>query len=221
MSKINIITFLVICSYFKMFSNSNLFDVNNWSVEKENKLKNTILYIYNDGNSPINFYRAEILVDGLSSETISNVIWDFENYKNVFMLVKFYKDLKITNENEKVAAGELIFFPYKNRTFCYYAKRRESNNEYNKKTIVIDWYGIKEEEALNYYTPSPKAHYTGIINGRWHIIEQDDDKVKVTLEYYNDWETNLPMKFVHGIEKLQILINLETVVNYSKKILKK
>ncbi|MBN2544563.1 MAG: hypothetical protein JXB50_02120 [Spirochaetes bacterium] len=189
-----------------------VFDSVKWNLEKS---KNNIsLYIQDDKNLKINFYKAETIVNGIDMELIFNNIADCNQYKKIFTNIEIFEIVEFFSNNSFLLLAELNFFPYKNRSYlaeCSLVKDDENN------TFIFEWHPIYDFKKESYIKNKKNNKIVSFIYGRWMVKKIDDNMVYVSIEYHNDWETNLPLKFIHEVEKFYTIKNLQTIINYTFK----
>jgi len=204
------ILLLIILTEIKIFP--TVFDSVNWNLEKS---KNNIsLFMQNDKSLKINFYKAETIVNNLDIDLIFNNIVDCNQYKKIFNNIEIFEIVEFFTKNNFLLLAELNFFPYRNRAYlteCCLIK------DDNNKTFIFEWHPIHNINNEHYIKNKQNNKIVSLIYGRWTIKKIDNYRIYMSIEYYNDWETNLPFKFIHELEKFYTIKNLQTIINYTLK----
>lgn len=209
----NLKKMLIMITIFKLFTiiiNASIFENIEWKREKTKK--DITLYIQHEEHD-INYYKAESIQDGIDIATLLNNVLSFEKYCDIFNNTKFFKIVKELGPDKYLLSVELNFFPYRNRTYfieCVFIIN-ENQNEY-----IVEWYPAKKEIYKN-MPYNKNARLISYIHGRWTIRVLKDKKIYISINYHNDWETNLPNSFVHKIEKYITIKNLNSLIQYCKK----
>lgn len=184
-----------------------VFDNCKWQGHKKNEM---IDLYWIDKGYPC-FYKAETIVDGKYYDDIIGILTNFEKYPEVFSgTIKF--DVLEKKDNVFLIYCLINFFPLKNRDYLINAKYNEDTDDKNLKSWTLLWYptgnGYNAGKVLN-----DKFKHVKKVNGRWTVRMLDDNKLKISVEYHNDWE-------VDANKDIKISIEKTATVNALKNLLK-
>jgi hypothetical protein len=194
---------------------ASIFDSVNWEYEKESRTVK--LYKQKNIDTNLNFYKAEIKIDDLNFEELVTNISSFNEYTKIFSRTNFFKVIKKVDETTYIVNAELNFFPYKNRNYYIECRLLKTKTKDNKNKFVIEWSPVDQIKYANLIQPSENNKRITTTYGRWSIVELTNNKQYISVEYYNDWETNLPLSFVYAAEKSSIMNNVFRLIKYSNK----
>ncbi len=194
---------------------ASIFDNVNWEYEKESKKAK--LYKQKNEETSLNYYKAEIKTDNLNFNELVTNISSFNIYEKIFPRTNFFKVVKKIDEKNYIVNAELDFSPYKNRNYYIDCKLIQTKTEENNNKFIIEWIPLDQIKYADLIQPCDKEKRITNTYGRWSIIELGNKELQISVEYYNDWETNLPLSFVYIAEKMSILNNIFSFINYSKK----
>ncbi len=162
----------------------------------------------------INFYKAETIVKGVDVDLIFSNITDCNQYKKIFTNIEIFEIVEFFSKTNFLLLAELNFFPYQNRA---YLTECSLTKNYDNNTFIFEWQPIQHVNNELYIKRRENNKIVSLIYGRWTVKKVDNYSIYVSIEYYNDWETNLPFKFIHELEKFYTIKNLQTIINYTLK----
>ena len=197
------------------FSFASIFDDINWEYEKTYRSVN--LYIQKNQTNNLNYYKAETIIDGVKFDDLVNDLMSFNTYDKIFPRTNFFKIIKKVDENNCIVNADLNFFPYKNRNYYIECVSKKTKTSKDKNKFIVEWHPIDSIKYASLIESCQDAKRINYTYGRWSVLELDKNKLYVSVEYHNDWETNLPMLFVYGAEKSTIFTNVFSLLRYSKK----
>jgi hypothetical protein len=205
---INICLFILFI--FSLYSES-IFNSIKWKMDyKEN---NITLYTNQDKDHKLNFYKAEIVLDISLEDNLYNNLIDFDKYHKIFPKIFIFK--KVEQDSDNINSGIyyslLNFSPLKNRGYYisveYYVENSISNKKY-----VVEWQPVTDFKQS--YMVDENCIIVKLIYGRWQIIEMDG-KIKLSVEYYNDFEVVGPKEMIFNVEKMITISALKDLIKYT------
>jgi hypothetical protein len=190
-------------------SSKSIFDKVQWIKIKE---KNGItLYMQKNKNEKINSYKAEKILNSSNGEKLFKNLMDFDKYSKIFPRTIAYKKIKDISKNKYLMYCQADFKPFKNRDY-YEIYEYSVENKNNIKEWAIEW------SPLGSYPekfPDKKGFVrVKVIYGRWKIIELDD-KVKISVEYYNNYNLPVSKALSAPFEKSSTIEALNKIINYT------
>ncbi len=204
--KILIRLFFIFFIHSTMFSIETVFDSVQWNVESS--VKDISLFYNTDGK--VSFFKAETIVDNLKSEEVIASLMDFKNYFDIFPKTYFFNPVKKYDDHRYIVYTKLDFFPLKKRDAFL-----DMSVNYLDKGILLNWEPATEYVFTDFAEDSVRAER---IYGRWYVQELEDLKVKISVEYSNDWKvTNIPNSLLVSIQKTTTADALRNLLKYVKK----
>lgn len=201
--KMLIMLFLLPC--VSLYADKTVFDKIEW--QRENSIKDVDLYYkVENGNT---FFKAEIIIDDIPPEIIADSLMNFKEYDKVFPKTDAFNPVRIDGDEKYIVYMKLDFFPMKKRDgFIDMSVKR------NDEGITLVWTASDEFNADNLTSDSVRAER---INGRWFVKKTDDGRVKVSVEYSNDWKIrNVPESFLVNIQKGTTADALRNLLKYAR-----
>ena len=196
-------------------SYASIFDNVEWEYEKESRTAK--LYKQKNKETSLNYYKAEIKTDNLNFDELVTNISSFNMYNKIFSRTKFFKIIKRIDERSYILNVELDFSPYKNRNYYIECRFEKAKTEDNNNKFILEWIPLDQIKYADLIQQSNTGKRITTTYGRWSIIELSNKELQISVEYYNDWETNLPLSFVYAVEKMSIFNNIFSFIKYSKK----
>jgi hypothetical protein len=192
-----------------MFSES-IFDNRNWKfIKSYNKID---LYEVNTGYPC--FYKAEVVLKTGYYNNSVKALLDFSNYPKIFPGTIIFQNLKETN-NGILFYCQLNFFPLKNRDYYIDAKYFESIDINNNRKWTLEWDPVNN--APEFSNPrSDKFKHVKNIYGRWTVQDLNRDEIKISVEYYNDWQVEANNDIKIALEKTTTINVLKNFLKYMK-----
>ena len=203
---------LFIAAYF---TSATIFDDINWEYEKTHR--SVKLYVQKNQANNLNYYKAETIIDGIKFDDLINDLMSFDAYDKIFPRTNFFKIIKKVDENNCIVNADLNFFPYKNRNYYIECISEKMKTGENKNKFIVEWHPADNIKYASLIEPCENAKRITYTYGRWSVVELDNGRLYISVEYHNDWETNLPMVFVYGAEKSTIFTNIFSILKYSRK----
>jgi hypothetical protein len=195
-----------------VFSES-IFDSVVW--KKDSTQKNINLSYQKNKEDNLSFYKAEITLDISDGEIFFNNLLCFEKYPEIFPKMLVCRKI---NESSVPPHNGFYYFildfrPLKNRDYIVNSRYFiEKNN--NEKKYILEWFPVIDNSAL---VPENKSNMrVDFINGRWQIIEKNG-KIKISVEYYNDFKVIGPKVIVNKIEKYSVINAVRDLIKYTLK----
>lgn len=190
-------------------SNISIFDKVQWV--KISEKKGITLYIQKNKNEKINFYKAEKILNSSNGEKLFKNLMDFDKYSKIFPRTIVYKKIKDISKNKYLMYCQANFKPFKNRDY-YEIYEYSVENKNNIKEWTIEWYPLG---AFPEKLPDKKGFVrVKVIYGRWKIIELDN-KVKISVEYYNNYNLPVSKALSAPFEKSSAIEALNQIINYT------
>jgi hypothetical protein len=190
-------------------SGKSFFDKVQW-VQIKGK-KEVILYMQKNKFEKINSYKAEKTLTSKNGEKIFNTIMDFDKYKKIFPRTLAYKKIKEISKNKYLVYSQINFSPYKNRDL-YKIFEYSIDNKNNIKEWTVEWSSV---DSYKEKLPDVKEFVrVKEIYARWKILEIND-KVKISVEYHNDYNLPVSKGLSEPFEKNAIIDALNKVINSS------
>jgi hypothetical protein len=161
----------------------------------------------------LNFYKAEIVLDNVLGDKFYNNLIDFDKYDKIFTKIFFFKKIEPVDgtDNSGIYYSLLNFSPLKNRGYFiklkYYTEKSSAEKKY-----VIEWQPVTEFKKS--YKADADSLNVKLIYGRWQIIESNG-KLKISIEYYNDFEVVGPKEIIFEVEKSVTVNALKELVHYT------
>jgi hypothetical protein len=115
-------------------------------------------------------------------------------------------------KNKYLVYSLLDFHPLKNRDYyiIFEFAANEKENEY-----FVEWYPAGEEyKNTAGVEPTKKIVRVKNIYGRWKI-KNADNKIKVSVEYHNDFELNIPKQITASFEKKSTVEALNNLISHT------
>jgi hypothetical protein len=191
----------------------SIFDSVKW--EKDKEKKNISIYICKDLEKKLNYYKAETVLENIEGNVFFNNLLDLNNYPQIFPKIIFFKDAgpSLSADSSGICYFRLNFAPLKNRD--YYANFRSYKEEsLSEKKYVIEWWPLSDNE--NSFEPESNFLRVKMVHSRWQITETEN-KIKISIEYYNDFKVIGPKPIIYAIEKDITFNALDDLIKYTKK----
>lgn len=199
------VTCVLIFVSVAFFSFGSHFDNILW--EKVKADKNVTLY-YADGGD-CNYYKTEAIVDksyGYKADDLMKIILDYEKYQEIFVKTTAFYPVKETNKGTVVYC-RIDFSPMKDRDY-HILMTTDSTSD----TQVLEW---KPYNGMDVKAAEKDCLRVNHVYGRWMFKDLPDGNVKLSTEYYNNWEyKNLSMKIVTPFEKDVAVNNMKAFLRY-------
>ena len=197
--------FILIFTSLTFFSFGSHFDNIQW--EKSREDKKVTLY-YSDGEG-CNYYKTEAIVDksyGYKAADLMKIILDYEKYREIFVKTTAFYPVKETDKGIVVYC-RIDFSPMKDRDY-HILMTTDSTTD----TQVLEW---KPYNGMDVKAVEKDCQRVNHVYGRWMFQDLPGGNVKLSTEYYNNWEyKNLSMKIVTPFEKDVAVNNMKAFLRY-------
>jgi hypothetical protein len=130
----------------------------------------------------------------------------------IFPGIMTFKPLK-QNENTILFYCQVSFFPLKNRDYFVGAKYFETENMQDNRKWTLEWFPVADNPVID-DRKTDKFKRVKNINGRWIVQSLNNDKIKISVEYYNDWEVAVNNDIKIGVEKTTTVNALKNLLKY-------
>lgn len=199
--------------FFLRFLNAKdfIFDKVQWfKVDEKDEIS---LFISTDKEKRINFYKAEKVIKDNNAYKFFLALLDFDNYPKIFPRTEVFQKVKEVSENRYIIYSIIDFSPLKKRDYFilleYYIEKSQNDEKY-----ILQWYPICENEEIKIENKNYVRVET--VYGRWSIVK-NIEKIKISVEYYNDFKLNVPAAFRVPFEKESTIEALNNLISYSAK----
>ncbi len=187
----------------------SIFDKVQW--KKINEKNGITLYMQKNKLERNNLYKAERFISSSQGEKLFKNLMDFDKYIKIFPRTILYKKIKDISKNKYLMYCQADFKPYKNRDY-YILLEYFIVNKDNIKEWIIEWYPL---DSYPEKFPDEKGFVRAKdIYGRWKIIELNDN-VKISVEYYNDFNLTVTKFMSEPFEKSSTIEALDKIINYT------
>ena len=197
--------FILLFVGMTFFSFGSHFDNIQW--EKAKSDKNVTLYCV--GGANCNYYKTEAIIDksyGYKAEDLMNIILDYEKYQQIFVKTTAFCPVKETNKGTVVYC-RIDFSPMKDRDY-HILMTKDCTSD----TQTLEW---KPYNGIDVKTTEKDCQRVNHVYGRWQFKDLPDGNVKLSTEYYNNWEyKNLSMKIVTPFERDVAVNNMKAFLRY-------
>lgn len=188
----------------------SIFDKVQW--EKINEKNGITLYMQKNKNEKINFYKAEKILNSKLGEKLFKNLMDFDIYKKFFPRTMEYKKIKDISKDKYLIYCQANFKPFKNRDY-YKIFEFSVENKNNIKGWTIEWSPLgsfpeKFPDKIGFVRVKD-------IYGRWKILEINN-KVKISVEYYNNYNLPVSKGLSAPFEKSSTIDALNKLINFTK-----
>jgi hypothetical protein len=190
-------------------SNNSIFNKVQW--EKVSEKNGITLFMQKNKNEKINSYKAEKILTSNQGEKIFKNLMDFDKYIKIFPRTMAYKKIKDISKDKYLLYCQANFKPFQNRDY-YIVLEYSAAGKNNAKEWIIEWYPTAS--SLGKFPEAKGFVRVNYIYGRWKIIEAND-KVKISVEYFNNY--NLPVSKTLSVpfEKSSTIEALNQILKYS------
>lgn len=195
----------ILCFICQIESETSIFDKCEW---KEHLLEDNIELYWNTSSYPC-FYKAETTINDSYYDDVLNTLLDFGNYKKIFPGTEKF-DVLEKQGNSFLIHCILNFFPLKNREYVICLKYFEQENN---PSMLIEWNSVDNALARKFLN-NKKYKLIKSVNGRWKIFKTSENKIMISLEYYNDWEIEADNDLMILLEKKSTITSMKNLLRY-------
>lgn len=197
--------FILIFTSLTFFSFGSHFDNVQWEIAAKDKN----VTLYSVGGDGCNYYKTEAIIDksyGYKAEDLMNIILDYEKYQQIFVKTTAFSPVKETNKGTVVYC-RIDFSPMKDRDY-HILMTKDCTSD----TQTLEW---KPYNGLDVKATEKDCQRVNHVYGRWQFKDLPDGNVKLSTEYYNNWEyKNLSMKIVTPFERDVAVNNMKAFLRY-------
>jgi hypothetical protein len=181
--------------------------------KKDYEVNNIILYSNPDKDHKLNYYKAETELDNAVGDKFYNNLIDFDKYQKIFSKIFFIKkiDPGDGDKDSGIYYSLLNFSPLKNRGYYVNLKYYTEDNSETKR-YVVEWSPVTDFKKN--FEVDPDCLFVKLVYGRWQIIE-NEGKIKISVEYYNDFQVPGPKAIIYNVEKSVTVNALKELIKYT------